>query len=137
MAVIMTGREYTIGQLARTARVGIETVRYYQRRGLLPKPARPLGGFRHYSPDTLDRLRFIKRAQQIGFTLREIGELFALGEGSCRDTRTLAESKLADIENRLRDLGAMRNTLAKLIRACRAGKSGRCPIIETLSGEPP
>jgi MerR family mercuric resistance operon transcriptional regulator len=127
----------TIGKLARAARVNVETVRYYQRRGLLPKPSRPLGGIRRYPPATLDRLRFIKRAQQLGFTLREIGELFALGEGSCRDTRLLAESKVTDIERRLRDLKAMRDTLTRLIRACRAGRIGPCPIIESLGREEP
>lgn len=125
--------DLTIGKLARAARVNIETIRYYQHRGLLPKPARPLGGIRRYPPDTLDRLLFVKRAQQLGFTLKEIGELFALGEGSCRDTRLLAESKVTDIEQRLRDLKAMRATLNRLIRACRLGRAGRCPIIDTLS----
>jgi MerR family mercuric resistance operon transcriptional regulator len=132
----MTGA-LTIGKLARAARVNVETVRYYQRRGLLPKPARPLGGIRRYPPEALARLRFIRRAQQLGFTLREIGELFALGDGSCRDTRALAQTRVTDIERRLRDLQSMRDTLNRLIRACRLGRAGRCPIIETLSRDEP
>jgi MerR family mercuric resistance operon transcriptional regulator len=125
----------TIGTLARAAGVNIETVRYYQRRGLITTPRKPPGGVRRYAHETLAQLRFIKRAQQLGFSLREITELLKLGEGSCAETRTLAERKRADIDVRLRDLKAMRATLEKLIRSCRAGVPSHCPIIESLSGE--
>ncbi len=125
----------TIGVLARTAGVNIETVRYYQRRGLIGTPRKPLGGLRRYPHETLMQLQFIKRAQQLGFTLREIGDLLELGAGACAETRVLAEARLADIETRLHDLQAMRRTLARLIKACRAGRDTACPIVESLGGE--
>lgn len=123
----------TIGALARAAGVHIETVRYYQRRGLLPTPPRPPGGIRSYSADTLQRLRFIKRAQEIGFTLREVIDLLRLGDRHCRQTRTLAESKRADIDGRIRDLKRMQRTLNRLIRACATNPRRRCPIIDSLT----
>ncbi len=126
--------ELTIGQLARKARVNVETIRYYQRRGLVRTPRRPPEGFRHYTPDVLDRLRFIKRAQQLGFTLSEIAELLKLGDGACRETRRVAEQKQADIARRIRDLEAMHKTLTGLVARCRGKRNPGCPIIETLSG---
>jgi MerR family transcriptional regulator, mercuric resistance operon regulatory protein len=125
----------TIGVLARSAGVNIETIRYYQRRGLIGTPRKPPGGVRHYDANALAHLRFIKRAQQLGFSLREIGDLLELGAGSCAETRMLAEARLADIETRLHDLQAMRRTLARLIQACRAGREAACPIVESLSGK--
>ena len=122
----------TIGRLARAAGINIETIRYYQRRGLLAMPRKPAGGVRRYAPETLARLRFIKRAQELGFSLREIAELLKLGDGSCKQTRAIAEHRLADIETRLRDLESMRVTLGELIRACRAGNQPPCPIIASL-----
>jgi MerR family mercuric resistance operon transcriptional regulator len=124
----------TIGKLARAAAVNVETVRYYERRGLIARPARAARGFRRYPPDTLTRLRFIKRAQQLGFTLREIAELLALGSAACAPTRVLAERKRADIDTRLRDLKAMRRTLTQLIRRCEEGQTGTCPIADSLNG---
>ena len=128
-------KEMTIGALARAAGVNIETVRYYQRRGLLETPRKPLGGVRRYSAAILASLRFIKRAQQLGFTLREIGDLLELGAGACTETRALAEIRLADIETRLRDLQTMRRTLKRLIETCRAGRTANCPIVESLGGD--
>ncbi len=122
----------TIGRLARAAGVNIETIRYYQRRNLLATPHKPPDGARRYRPDTLTRLRFIKRAQELGFTLREIAELLKLGDGSCKETRAIAEHRLADIETRIRDLESMRAALDKLIRTCRAGNQSSCPIIASL-----
>ena len=122
----------TIGRLARAAGVNIETIRYYQRRGLLATPRKPLSGVRRYSSEILTRLRFIKRAQELGFTLREITELLSLGDGSCTETRAIAEHRLTDIETRIRDLESMRATLSKLIRTCRAGNQPLCPIIASL-----
>jgi MerR family transcriptional regulator, mercuric resistance operon regulatory protein len=126
----------TIGRLAREAGVNIETVRYYQRRGLLPTPRKPPGGARRYSSDSLQRLRFIRRAQELGFTLREISELLMLGDGSCAETRAIAEKRLRDIEMRLHDLKSMHTTLEKLIRTCRAGNHPPCPIIASLERNP-
>lgn len=128
-------KEMTIGALARAAGVNLETVRYYQRRGLIETPRKPLGGVRRYSAAVLATLRFIKRAQQLGFTLREIGDLLELGAGACTETRALAEIRLADIEKRLRDLQTMRRTLTRLIESCRAGRAANCPIVESLGGE--
>lgn len=123
----------TIGALARAGGVNVETIRYYQRRGLLATPRKPPGGVRRYKGETLERLRFIRRAQELGFTLREIAELLKLGDGSCEQTRAIAERRLADIETRLRDLRAMRTTLGRLIRTCRAGNRPPCPIIASLA----
>ena len=128
-------KEMTIGALARAAGVNLETIRYYQRRGLIGTPRKPMGGVRRYDANTLAQLRFIKRAQQLGFSLRDIGDLLELGAGACAETRVLAEARLLDIETRLRDLQAMRRTLARLIQACRAGREATCPIVESLSGE--
>lgn len=129
----MDNKSFTIGALARTAGVNVETIRYYQRRGLLPKPGKPVAGYRRYPADTLARLRFIKRAQELGFTLREIAELLTLGSASCRETQRLAEHKRADLDLRLRDLKAMRQTLNRLIKSCRADGATVCPIIDSLS----
>ena len=114
-------KEMTIGVLARNAGVNIETVRYYQRRGLIATPRKPPGGVRRYPMATLAQLRFIKRAQQLGFSLREIRELLELGAGACAETRALAEARLADIETRLHDLRAMQRTLARLIQSSGTG----------------
>jgi MerR family mercuric resistance operon transcriptional regulator len=125
----------TIGALAELAGVNVETIRYYQRRGLLREPSRPAGGFRHYPPEAVQRVRFIKRAQKLGFTLEEISNLLELEDGTqCAEAREIAVHKLEMIEEKLRDLSAMRDTLKKLVRACASGKDARhCPIIETLS----
>ena len=123
----------TIGVLARTAGVNIETIRYYQRRALIATPRKPPGGVRRYDTNTLAHLRFIKRAQQLGFSLNEIRELLSLGEQSCDATRHIAERRLTDIEVRLADLKAMQRMLARLIRACAAGRNATCPIVQSLS----
>jgi len=128
-------KEMTIGVLARSAGVNIETVRYYQRRGLIGTPRKPPGGMRRYPREALTQLRFIKRAQQLGFTLREIGDLLELGAGACAETRLLAEARLADIELRLLDLKSMQQTLTRLIKACCAGREATCPIVESLVGD--
>src|SRR5437588_12721318 len=127
--------DLTISQLAHAAAVNVETIRYYQRRGLLAEPLKPPGGHRRYPVDAVKRLRFIKRAHNLGFTLNEVRGLLTLEDGqSCRDTRLLAEKKLAVIENRLADLARMRKLLMGLIAECEAGKRPRsCPIIATLS----
>ncbi len=128
-------KEMTIGVLARSAGVNIETIRYYQRRGLIGTPRKPPGGVRRYPHAALAPLRFIRRAQQLGFSLKEIRELLALGEQSCGATRRIAERRLADIEARLNDLKTMRRLLARLIRECAAGRDAACPIVQSLSVE--
>ena len=131
--------ELTIGLLARAAEVNVETIRYYQRRGLLDEPPKPPRGRRRYSGLAVRRVRFIKRAQQLGFTLEEVKSLLQLEDGqSCRQTRLLAEQKLAIIERRLTELTRMRRVLRGLIAKCAQFKRPRsCPIIAILSAQEP
>ena len=131
----MRPAELPIGALAESAGVNVETIRYYQRRGLLEEPDKPPGGHRRYSVSAVKRVVFIKRAQQLGFTLEEVKALLRLEDGqSCAETRALAEHKLAMIEERLADLNRMRRLLKNLISECAVGKRPRsCPIIATLS----
>lgn len=127
--------ELTIGRVAKAAGVNVETIRYYQRRKLLAEPAKPFGGVRRYSDEIVARVRFIKRAQQLGFTLEEVQNLLALEDGqSCRKTHDLAVKKLALVEARVADLNRIRRMLKTLIAECETS-SGRiaCPIISTLA----
>lgn len=127
--------EWTIGELAATAQVNVETVRYYQSLGLLPTPKRPLGGIRRYDADALKRLRFIGRAKRLGFTLDEVNALVELSDGRhCRETQDLAAKKLEGMEQKLSDLRAMRKVLKGLIERCTAGSRGcGCPMIDALN----
>ena len=128
----------TIGRVAQEAGVNVETVRYYQRIGLLAAPARPLGGVRRYPEETVARLRFIRRAQRLGFSLDEIRNLLVLNDSvHCREARSLAAQKLALVESRITDLRALRGRLRELVAACDAGATGACPILDTLSLPPP
>ncbi len=131
----MSNESMTIGQVAAQAAVHVETIRYYQRLGLLAAPPRPPAGIRRYDEKAVARLRFIKRAQQLGFSLDEVRNLLTLEDGqSCRETRALAEKKLDVIGARLADLKRMQKLLKSLIAECDSGKRPRaCPIIETLS----
>jgi len=125
----------TIGGLAKAAGVGVETVRYYQRRGLLPEPARPPGEIRRYGDLDLKRLRFIRRAQAAGFTLEEIGELLALDRTDDRArVRELAAERLAALDERIAELERSRDALERLRSTCASGKKGPCPIIEAFDG---
>lgn len=111
-----------IGELARAADVGVETIRYYERRGLLAQPPRRASGYRQYPPMTVRRVRFIRRAQTLGFTLKEIEELLALrvdDDRSCADVRALARAKLEDIEQRVAELQQMGRALERVARRCR------------------
>ena len=128
--------EMTIGTLAKACGVGVETVRYYQRRGLLAKPRRASGAVRRYGVDAVARLGFIRRAQDVGFSLEEVASLLKLGETpGCRGARTLAATKLEMVESRLRALRRMRHALTSLIAQCDAGRGQQCPIIESLGRE--
>lgn len=126
-----------IGELARRAGVNVQTVRYYERRGLLPAPHRTAAGYREYADDTCDRLRFIRRAQELGFTLVEIQELLVLR----RDPRTTAgavkaraEAKIADLDRRIGDLERIRHALHHLAGRCHGGRGpvGDCPLLDAL-----
>ncbi|WP_323844339.1 Hg(II)-responsive transcriptional regulator [Microbulbifer magnicolonia] len=123
----------TIGRLARAAGVHVETVRYYERRGLIEQPARPAQGHRAYPRAALERLLFIKRAQELGFTLQEIDGLLALGSGQCAEVLAIAEEKLAAVEAKIADLQRLQAVLDRLVRSCKANRSSaHCPIVETL-----
>lgn len=130
----MNQKPLTIGFLAKAADVNIETIRYYQRIALITEPEKPAQGYRIYPPDTLKRIKFIKRAQQLGFSLSEIAELLELGEGSCTDVRHRAEEKRIHIDQQINDLQNLRNTLTELINACQSDSDSRhCAIVETLT----
>ena len=126
-----------IGALAEETGVHVETIRYYQNLGLMPKPARAHRSVRRYGREAADRLRFIKRAQGLGFSLDEVRLLLGLSVGEhCAETRTFADRKRRLVEKKISDLRSIQAALDKLIRACGTGKRGRgCPIIESLSGE--
>ena len=129
----------SISQLARSAGVGVETVRYYQRRGLLPDP-RPqktgTSGIRHYGPDEARRLRFIRSAQNAGFTLEEIAELLRLDSSGDRPrAREMARGRIAELDARIAELEKARRSLSRLARECAAGESGPCPIIASFEGD--
>ncbi len=128
----------TIGQVAREAGVHKETIRYYQSLGLVAEPERRPGSVRRYGAATVARLHFIKRAQQLGFTLEEVRKLLLLEDGqSCGATRQLAQLKLSLIRERIADLNRMRRVLEGLIEECERGKRPRaCPIIRSLSQGP-
>ena len=124
----------TVGQLARAAAVNVETVRYYQRIGLLSLPGRDYGSIRRYLADDLKRIRFIKRAQKLGFSLDEVALLLGLSDGRhCAQTRVLAEKKLTVVEEKIADLEAIQKALKGLVAKCSKGSRGcGCPIIDVL-----
>jgi Hg(II)-responsive transcriptional regulator len=127
----------TIGRLARAADVGVETIRYYQRRKLLPVPQAADSAFRHYPAALVDRIRFIKRAQELGFSLDEIAALLELEDGADRSAiRQVAGERLEEIQRKIGDLQRMEGVLAHLIHCCEAsGDAPHCPIIAALAGE--
>ena len=126
----------TIGTLAREAGIHVETVRYYEQRGLLKQPRRA-GGWRRYDDEALRVLRFVKRAQELGFSLDEVHELLSLraskSSRTCVRVRAAAEAKLSDVEARIRDLDAIRRTLQGLATTCpEEGAADACPILDAL-----
>ncbi len=126
----------TIGQVARAAKVHVETLRYYERRGLVPKPPRSSSLYRRYPDDTVPRVQFVKHAQELGFALREIRQLLSLRaapRARCADVKVRAESKIDEIDRKIRALKAMRRALARLVSQC-DGKipASACPILESL-----
>ncbi len=125
-----------IGHLAEKAGVAVDTVRYYERQGLLPPPARRPSGYRDYGEDELQQLRFVRRCKALGFTLEETRELLRLSadpEADRSDVRALTERRLADVESRLRELQALRESLAGLAASCSGpGSLDGCPIIQRV-----
>lgn len=129
----------TIGRLAHEADINLETVRYYERRGLLSKPPRTASGYRMFPPEAARRLRFIKRAQDLGFSLKEIRELLALRTSArtpSAEIRRRAEAKIVDIDGKIKTLASMKKTLQKLTQSCSGcGPVSACPILESLDGD--
>ena len=124
----------TIGALAEAAGVNVETIRFYQRKGLMPEPEKPYGSIRRYGDADLARVRFIKSAQRLGFSLEEVGDLLKLDDGTrCGEARQLAEHKLADVRRKLSDLQRIESVLSDLVARCSAVR-GRvsCPLIASL-----
>ena len=129
----------TIGQVAREAGVGVETIRFYERRGLLSRPPRPLSGFRDYPQDTVARIAFIRRAKELGFQLREIKDLLSLrvraGE-NCGAVKHRAETKRCEIESKISDLKRMQRTLGRLVEACEhRASTEECPMLGVLDAD--
>jgi MerR family mercuric resistance operon transcriptional regulator len=126
----------TIGQLAKQANVNLETIRYYERRGLIPKPLRNESGYRQYSQDDVVRIKFFKRAQALGFSLKEIFELLSLRmepKMSCADVKIRVDAKVAEIESKMVSLEQMRVTLLRLSKKCIGkGPVGKCPFLKEL-----
>lgn len=135
----MEGTDLRIGELARRSGVSIDTIRYYEREGLLPLAPRTAGGYRRYAPSAAARLRFIRHAQEVGFSLDEIGELLALRRrrrGSCDAVRAKAGERLVAIERKLARLERMRAALVELVATCESGGAdGDCPLLEALERE--
>lgn len=126
----------TIGQLAKRAKVNIQTIRYYERRGIIPEPPRRNSGYRQYSTEMITRLQFIRRAKELGFSLEEIGDLLSLRldlKTPCSVVKRKAEAKLSDIAEKIKTLQRMETALFKLTEACSGrGPISECPILEAL-----
>ncbi|MBF6989431.1 Hg(II)-responsive transcriptional regulator [Cupriavidus sp. IK-TO18] len=124
----------TIGAFAKAAEVNVETIRFYQRKGLLPEPDKPYGSIRRYGDADVTRVRFVKAAQRLGFSLDEIAELLLLEDGThCEEAGSLAEHKLNDVRAKLADLTRMEAVLSELVCACHARQGNvSCPLIASL-----
>jgi DNA-binding transcriptional MerR regulator len=129
----------TTAQLAHEGGVNVETIRYYERHGLLPKAPRTASGYRKFSGDYVTRLRFIRHAQELGFTLKEVKELLAIRVkpgSSCADVRRKAETKIADVDEKIHRLQAIREALVRLTATCTGrGPVTSCSILEALNGQ--
>jgi MerR family copper efflux transcriptional regulator len=127
----------TVGSLAKEVGVKIDTIRYYERRGLLPKPSRTDSGYRTFTQASVERLRFIRQAQALGFTLAEINQLLTLRINpgtTCRDVRKRAEAKIADIEQKIQSLYGMKRALQRLVSSCVANvPANQCSFLANLS----
>lgn len=125
---------FTIGAFAKAASVNVETIRFYQRKGLLLEPDKPYGSIRRYGEADVTRVRFVKSAQRLGFSLDEIAELLQLEDGThCEEASSMAEHKLRDVREKLADLTRMEAVLSQLVCACHARKgSVSCPLITSL-----
>jgi Cu(I)-responsive transcriptional regulator len=132
----MTGHRLAIGDLAKATGTKVETIRYYERVGLLPVPGRTPGNYRTYGPAHLNRLSFIRRARDLGFTIEQVRELLDLADDRdrpCGAVDAIAREHLAEVERKIADLNALRRELAELIGRCRRGTVAECRIVEALS----
>ena len=129
----------TIGAFAKAAGVNVETIRFYQRKGLLLEPDRPIGGIRRYGPTDVDRVKFVKSAQRLGFNLDEVAQLLKLEDGThCHESADLAAARLADVRLRLADLQRMELALSQLVKACSSSQGKvTCPLIASLHRHAP
>jgi Hg(II)-responsive transcriptional regulator len=137
-ALDRSAESVTIGEAARLAGVGVETVRFYEREGLIAQPEREGGRFRRYPSATVIRLRFIRRAKELGFSLEETRELLQLGEDpetACDEVRGRAEEKIRAIDEKMAGLARIRDALVQLTAACCEAPTGTCPILEALGGD--
>ncbi len=124
---------FTIGKLAKAAGVGVETVRFYERKGLIEQPRKPEGGFRTYPEQTLKQIQFIKRAQTLGFTLKEITHLMTIRDAPCSEVYQLSMGRLSEIEEKISDLVKLKSALRKLSDSCEENSDqSHCPIVESL-----
>ena len=128
---------FTIGALADAAAVNVETIRFYQRKGLMPSPVRPSGSIRRYAATDLARVRFIKSAQRLGFSLDEVSDLLMLEDGThCDEARAVAERKLRDVREKLAVLRRIESALGKLVVQCGSARGAvTCPLIASLQQE--
>jgi Hg(II)-responsive transcriptional regulator len=137
----MNAIDLRIGEVARRAKVNLQTIRYYERTGLLPKAPRTASNYRVYSGESVRRVRFIKRAQDLGFTLKEIKELLSLRarpSAKCTDALARAEAKIENIDEKIRTLNAMRRALSTLMSECKGrGTISECPILDVLADDEP
>lgn len=128
-----------IGQVAKIANVSIDAIRYYERQGLIPHPPRGESGYRQYTEDSAKRLLFIKRAQELGFSLKEISELLSLrvdSKASCEDVRLRTENKIQDIDEKIQTLKSVKSALVSLKKHCHTNKStSECPVLEALDSD--
>lgn len=129
-----------IGEIAKRSGIGIETIRYYEREGLLPEPERRPSGYRQYDESTVERLEYVRRAKELGFTLAEIRELLELSfaaHAGCDHIRQRAESKITDIEGKIRSLQQMKRSLGKIVARCRTkNPTDDCPLIHRTKRKP-
>lgn len=140
MTITSVRSAMTIGAVSSATGCKIETIRYYERIGLVPKPGRTSGGHRYYAAAEVRRLRFIRRARELGFPIEQIRDLLALDDGrpsSCREVASLTTAHLQHVRERRRDLERLERLLAKLASQCRSGKRPDCPVIAVLAGERP
>lgn len=127
---------HTIGQIAQQLGINVETIRFYERRGLIAQPPKPAAGFRQYPQETIDRIGFIRRAQELGFTLKEIAGLLALDDQPCSQVEELTEQKLREIRGKLDDLRRLEQALSGILSECRSNADKQnCPVIRSLQPE--